>query len=450
MKRSLNRLLTTPFTLLGAALLLCWMTSSCVEKKSRCGNEVIEGDEECDGTFLGGATCQSLGHQGGSLGCTLDCTFNELGCIDTCGDSAIQVPEVCDGTDTAGQTCLDLGQGFVGGTLLCASGCDGLDTSSCRWAECGDGVAEGEEVCDGTDLRWNDCRSIGEGFGCGDLACNGTCDGWVNDECLTTSATCGDGVMEGVCEVCDGTDFGGLDCTDFGYGEGYLVCHPRCGTILLHACVSMPWPCGDGVATFQQCDGTDLQGNDCESVGFLPGGQLSCTDTCRYDVSQCLGDLCGIMGYYNDGWCDPCEFQGGDPDPDCDTVCFVPDGHCTSWYGFAADSLSSCVRTKGREDPDCGCGNGRVDPNWWEDCDGDLFREGSCHEAYAGFTEGVGQLACDPNCNYDFSGCVPSETQEVTCDDRIDNDFDGLIDCLDPQCEGRSCGDGRCVAGACQ
>lgn len=45
---------------------------------------------------------------------------------------------------------------------------------------------------------------------------------------------------------------------------------------------------------------------------------------------------------------------------------------------------------------------------------------------------------------------------EISCDDDIDNDFDGLFDCADPDCDGASCvaGDGcttadTCTAGAC-
>ncbi len=40
-------------------------------------------------------------------------------------------------------------------------------------------------------------------------------------------AVCGDGVREGV-EECDGSDFGGLDCGDFGFSGGFLVCSTSC------------------------------------------------------------------------------------------------------------------------------------------------------------------------------------------------------------------------------
>ena len=49
-------------------------------KISVCGNNVKEGGEQCDGSDLGGASCQSLGYSGGTLRCRPDCTFDTSGC----------------------------------------------------------------------------------------------------------------------------------------------------------------------------------------------------------------------------------------------------------------------------------------------------------------------------------------------------------------------------------
>jgi hypothetical protein len=46
-----------------------------------CGNGTIEVGEQCEGTNLGGATCQSLGYASGSLSCRSDCTFNTSSCV---------------------------------------------------------------------------------------------------------------------------------------------------------------------------------------------------------------------------------------------------------------------------------------------------------------------------------------------------------------------------------
>jgi hypothetical protein len=49
-------------------------------KISVCGNNIKEGGEQCDGTDLGGATCQSLGFTGGTLSCSASCNFNTSAC----------------------------------------------------------------------------------------------------------------------------------------------------------------------------------------------------------------------------------------------------------------------------------------------------------------------------------------------------------------------------------
>jgi hypothetical protein len=50
-----------------------------------CGNNVLETGETCDGTALGGQTCQTQGYAGGTLGCASDCqTFNTSGCTNSC------------------------------------------------------------------------------------------------------------------------------------------------------------------------------------------------------------------------------------------------------------------------------------------------------------------------------------------------------------------------------
>jgi len=48
---------------------------------SVCGNNIKESGEQCDGSDLGGASCQSLGYSGGTLSCRPDCTFDTSGCI---------------------------------------------------------------------------------------------------------------------------------------------------------------------------------------------------------------------------------------------------------------------------------------------------------------------------------------------------------------------------------
>ncbi len=45
-----------------------------------CGNGKIDGNEQCDGTELGGSTCQSIGFTGGDISCNSSCTLNTSAC----------------------------------------------------------------------------------------------------------------------------------------------------------------------------------------------------------------------------------------------------------------------------------------------------------------------------------------------------------------------------------
>ncbi|WP_437642263.1 DUF4215 domain-containing protein [Sorangium sp. So ce854] len=66
-----------------------------------CGNGVAELDEACDGADLRGATCESLGFDGGELRCTPGCTADASGCTGV---------EVCqDGRDNDGDGSVDCG-----------------------------------------------------------------------------------------------------------------------------------------------------------------------------------------------------------------------------------------------------------------------------------------------------------------------------------------------------
>jgi hypothetical protein len=130
-----------------------------------CGNNVIEGSEVCDLAQLNGHTCQSLGYQGGQLGCLLTCTdYNLLGCF-ICGNGVVDIAEDCEETVPENVTCESLG--YQAGWVTCGGDCM-FDTSDC--SICGDGVRQGPEECDGIDYGGQTCASLG--FDGGNLACN--------------------------------------------------------------------------------------------------------------------------------------------------------------------------------------------------------------------------------------------------------------------------------------
>jgi len=55
---------------------------------------------------------------------------------------------------------------------------------------------------------------------------------------------CGNGIKE-IGEACDGSDFGGLTCLNFGFSGGNLSCNSNC-TINTSGCISTPPPSGGG------------------------------------------------------------------------------------------------------------------------------------------------------------------------------------------------------------
>jgi len=188
-----------------------------------CGNNIREGTEMCDGTDLGGNTCESQGFYGGVLSCNTECELDVSQCeANVCGNGDIETGEDCDGPDLGGLTCEILG--FDGGTLTCNEDCQ---FSGCYNEGCGNGISEGNEECDGSDFGGNSCAEYG--FLKGILICSPDCT-------IDTSAcnNCGNGVREGT-EDCDGTDLGELTCVDLGFDSGVLSCKANC-TLDASAC----------------------------------------------------------------------------------------------------------------------------------------------------------------------------------------------------------------------
>jgi hypothetical protein len=224
-------------------------TSQCEMPDPFCGDGIIQPGEECDGTNWGPITnCTAFdSYTGGNLTCDpVSCLFDVDECTGNnntgiCGDGIIDAGEQCDGNP--GDATWDWGpinnctnfDNFITGSLACAPSCV-FDTSNCEMPEpfCGDGIIQSGEQCDGTN--WGvitNCSAFDDFIG-GSLNCDPVSCLFDTNQCFANNS-CGNGVRE-TGEQCDGSDFGGLSCSNYGnFNQGSLSCTASC-TISTSGC----------------------------------------------------------------------------------------------------------------------------------------------------------------------------------------------------------------------
>ncbi len=295
-----------------------------------------------------------------------------------CGNGILEPSELCDNDNLNGETCVTLGAGP--GTLGCTTGCT-FDLDDCDATEpiCGNAVLEAGEQCDRGQLDGATCESLG--FMGGQLGCLEECV-YNTSNCVGDVPACGDGVVGGL-EDCDGLDLNGDTCQSLGFDSGTLHCGPDC-VFDMSACVTLQ--CGNGMLDpNEQCDGALLNGESCLSLGF-DGGTLSCTNGCTFDETGCFVNLCG------NGLIDATE--------ECDGNNLA--GQTCQTLGFDTGTLA-CQANCTLDTSGCSvilCGDGLVGAG--EDCDGGNLAGASCQTL--GFDSGP--LACTALCAYDTSDCT--------------------------------------------
>ncbi len=92
-----------------------------------------------------------------------------------------------------------------------------------------------------------------------------------------------------------------------GAGTSMAAIHARIAP-LLDPCVPVPASCGNGAIDhpLEQCDGTDLAGESCESFCFPGGGWLTCRGDCTFNMSNCFWDCAITEKQYPN----PCDCNG--------------------------------------------------------------------------------------------------------------------------------------------
>lgn len=333
-----------------------------------CGNGVVEGNERCDGTkFKNNATCKAFTYKnalgklekftGGTLKCTKKCNLDLSGCKkNSCGDGIIGGTEKCEWTGLGGATCQSLG--FDGGALKCNGYTCQYNTAGCIAKACGNGKVDTTEQCEGKDLQGATCPKLGYGDSSGALACTAQCSFDVS-QCKGTpqdpyGATpplqlpiCGNWKLDGG-ESCDIAKSAKQTCKDLGFFGGTITCGPTCSLGDLNTSTCYGW--GQDLYGVPQVPSYQAKcGN-----GYLDAGEL-----CDYGWIAGLGaapnqygKTCQELGYFNTAFT-KCNYQ-------CNG--FLTIG--TSCYGWGTDPYGTPMSAEYMPK----CGNGYLDPG--ETCDG--------------------------------------------------------------------------------
>ncbi len=350
--------------------------------------------------------------------------------VNTGGSGATNSGSASSGGTTNSATSTGEGAGGAAGSGATA-GTAGSGASGAQ-ALCGDGVANGDEECDGSDVDHETCEHLG--LGPGPLGCKADCSFDLSG--CTPGDLCGNGAIDGAEQCDDGAknsdtepDACRVNCTQASCGDSVVDDGEGCddgsqnSDFRADACRSdcRPAHCGDGlIDSGEDCDSGKLGRATCARQGFS-AGVLGCTDTCEFDTSGCV--TCG------DGIAD-----GEDPsDPgyeECDTKDYRGED-CTD-FGFVGGRLtcSEChIDTKECGSEPAGCGNNLVEPG--ETCDGTDLDGHTC--ADFGFVGG--RLACKSDCSdFDPSRCNTCgngtiESGEVCDDGNAEDDFTCSADC---------------------
>ncbi|MFH2008687.1 MAG: hypothetical protein ABI333_19020 [bacterium] len=182
----------------------------------------------CEGGSVGESVCDDgLDNDGDGL---TDCDDPDCADADACtgcGNGVVDGDEECDGSDFGGEWCETWNTQFVGGDLTCLPNCV-IDTAHCTLPECGNNLAEGTEECDGYDMGDSaDCAQ--QGFLGGHVLCdNDTCT-YDLSGCFM-EVTCDDIAPTGENDVCIGAPSQGgnynwryLTFIDLGGPRGYAI-----------------------------------------------------------------------------------------------------------------------------------------------------------------------------------------------------------------------------------
>ncbi|MBN2723155.1 MAG: hypothetical protein JXR95_03695 [Deltaproteobacteria bacterium] len=156
----------------------------------------------------------------------------------------------------------------------------------------------------------------------------------------------------------------------------------------------IPPRCGDDQinTSEEECDGNTFT-DSCESLGYH-GGNISCTSECKLEITSCIAaGRCGD-GVLND-----------DDGEECDGEEFAQqngqEASCEA-LGYASGEISCGDDCTIVIDECIACGNGNVDLLEGEECDGEEMGDSFCVDL--GFWGGA--IGCDNLCSYSDDACT--------------------------------------------
>ena len=268
------------------------------------------------------------------------------------------------------------------------------------------------------------------------VSCDESCNGQTN--------TCPDGHTQTCsCYMCVGACMDDLGC---GIDPicGFCSSGTCTGEGELYGCTwgSCTGPtqtfCGDGTiqspndyGTYEDCEGINLNGASCVSLGY-DSGTLSCTSlTCTFDESGC--------SYDSSEDCTDGVDNDADGDVDCDDSDCSGDASCPCTDN---DGDGACA-----EDYDCDDTNADISPYETEICndglDNDCDSYIDCQDRYCSSditctcedADSDGYYAIEDSCyeglDCDDTNITINPSAIELCVDLIDNDCDNLTDCED-------------------
>ena len=273
------------------------------------------------------------------------------------------------------------------GTCLLVWSCE---TNTKNVDSCGDGFVDPGEECD-TTVGEHTCQSLGYYNPLGVLRC--TIDCQLDDG--SCGGRCGDEEVQGTeGEECDGGDLNGQNCQSLGYTGGTLACGAGC-TYDVSGCAGK---CGNGVIDADEgeiCDGGALAGETCKTQGYH-GGELMCMADCSgYNLDNCTAvGRCGdgvIQGTYGE-ICDGANL----------------DEKTCEGEGYYGGQLTCSEDCEALELTDCesvgACGDGIIQSEHGEDCDGFDLDGQTC--VSLNYSARGGTLTCGDGCVFDMGACI--------------------------------------------